>query len=117
MAYSPGSKVKYKDEFGEEHIATIESIEGPKHVLSYTDGDTGVKMNRTIYGTEKISPVSDEEIASTDVNDSSEQLHEGQKEGRRLSVKLTKRLSLKERKEIERKNRGKNEKFRVKNAI
>ena len=37
MAFVPGSKVKFTDEYGETHIGTMKSIDGPEHVLKYTD--------------------------------------------------------------------------------
>ena len=55
MAFVPGSKVTFTDEVGEDHVATIDSIDGPKHILSYTDKVSGLIMTRTVYGTDKLT--------------------------------------------------------------
>ena len=104
MAFVPGSKVTFTDEVGEDHVATIDSIDGPKHILSYTDKDAGLIMTRTVYGTDKLKPATAEGNVSGTIDTPSERVHEGQKEGRRLSVKLQRRLSLQEREEERKKH-------------
>ena len=107
MPYHVGDTVRYTDMMNTEYIATIEEIDGPKHVVKFVD-DVDMTVTRTVYGIDHFKSLDGVEgehsKSDTEQEQDREVVHEGQKRGRRSSVAVVKkRASLSERQKMKKK--------------